>query len=363
MPDLQFVLPHWLYWAGLIVFPLSAMALVKWQGARGPLTHVSLPIGYLLLVTAGFIGAHRFYVRDWRGVMFLPLLAAIIYANGEIRDARELRSIADSDVQVAQYDVEYGELDVADGREGAEVALVSAREGLVEAQESLAVAEAGMRLWSTAALYVAIAVALFLLLDAVLLPGMVRRCRAVEGEVAPPGEVTDEGLPPNSHHGLAGILEAVTRLSGEFVAYWSVIAVFAYYYEVIARYIFNSPTNWVHEGMFLMFGMQYLISGAYAYMADSHVRVDVFYARLSVRGKAITDLMTSVFFFVFAGTLLVTGWTFMMDSFEVGEVSFTEWAIQYWPVKITIVLGAALILLQGLAKMLADLQLAMRAEA
>ncbi len=363
MPDLQFVLPHWLYWAGLVLFPLAAMALVKWQGRSGPLTHVSLPIGYLLLVTAGFVGAHRFYVRDWRGVLFLPLLATIIYANGAIRDAREMRSIADSDIQVAAYDVEYGELDVADGREGAEEALVAAHAALDAANARLATAEAGMRLWSTVALYVAIAVALVLLLDAVLLPGMVRRCRAAEGEVAPAGDVAGEAPPPKSHRGMAGVLEAVTRLSGEFVAYWSVIAVFAYYYEVIARYIFNSPTNWVHEGMFLMFGMQYLMSGAYAYMADSHVRVDVFYARLSVRRKAITDLLTSVFFFIFAGTLLVTGWTFMMDSFEVGEVSFTEWAIQYWPVKITIVVGAALILVQGIAKMLADFQIAMRAEA
>ncbi|MDP6952801.1 MAG: TM2 domain-containing protein, partial [Alphaproteobacteria bacterium] len=196
MPDLQFVLPHWLYWAGLVLFPLAAMALVKWQGRSGPLTHVSLPIGYLLLVTAGFVGAHRFYVRDWRGVLFLPLLATIIYANGAIRDAREMRSIADSDIQVAAYDVEYGELDVADGREGAEEALVAAHAALDAANARLATAEAGMRLWSTVALYVAIAVALVLLLDAVLLPGMVRRCRAAEGEVAPAGDVAGEAPSP-----------------------------------------------------------------------------------------------------------------------------------------------------------------------
>ena len=40
---------------------------------------------------------------------------------------------------------------------------------------------------------------------------------------------------------------------------------FGYYYEVIARFVFNSPTNWVHESMFLMYGMQYMLAGAYAY--------------------------------------------------------------------------------------------------
>ncbi|MFQ5803500.1 MAG: TRAP transporter small permease subunit, partial [Candidatus Methylomirabilales bacterium] len=121
-----------------------------------------------------------------------------------------------------------------------------------------------------------------------------------------------------------------------------------------ARYVFNSPTNWAHEGMFLMFGMQYLISGGYAYSEDAHVRVDVLYVHLPKRGKAVVDIITSVFFFLFAGTLLWTGWTFMMDAINIGEVSFTEWAIQYWPVKSTMAIGALLILLQGLAKLIKD---------
>ena len=184
--------------------------------------------------------------------------------------------------------------------------------------------------------------------DAVLLPGLVRR-RNNEEAPSPVPEAAADDIAPS-----AGALARLSRFTGEFVAYWSVIAVFVYYYEVLARYIFNSPTNWVHESMFLMFGMQYLISGAYAYLADSHVRVDVFYARLSARAKAVTDLLTSVFFFVFAGTLLWTGITFFMDAMGVWEVSFTEWAIQYWPVKATVVLGALLILLQGLAKLAED---------
>ena len=52
--------------------------------------------------------------------------------------------------------------------------------------------------------------------------------------------------------------------------------------------------------------------------------------------------------------MLWTGWNFMMDSVSVWEVSFTEWAIQYWPVKSTMAIGAFLILLQGFAKLTKD---------
>ena len=36
-----------------------------------------------------------------------------------------------------------------------------------------------------------------------------------------------------------------------------------------------------------------------------------------------------------------------------GEHSFTEWGIQYWPVKLTMPVGAALLLLQGIARLIA----------
>ncbi len=133
------------------------------------------------------------------------------------------------------------------------------------------------------------------------------------------------------------------------------IAVFVYYYEVLARYVFNSPTNWAHESMFLMFGMQYMLASAYTYREDGHVRVDVLYTYLPNRLKALVDVTTSLFFFIFAVALLWTGWVFMADSIAVWEVSFTEWAIQYWPVKITMVLGALLLLLQGIAKLFKDM--------
>ena len=49
-----------------------------------------------------------------------------------------------------------------------------------------------------------------------------------------------------------------------------------------------------------------------------------------------------------------------MDSIQVGEHSFTEWGIQYWPVKLAIPIGAALLLLQGVSKLLKDIMIVTR---
>ena len=72
MPSLQFVLPHWLYWGTLIVFPIAAWALVVRQRRSGAPTGPSLFIAYLFWFCAGFVGLHRFYLRSFWGLALSP---------------------------------------------------------------------------------------------------------------------------------------------------------------------------------------------------------------------------------------------------------------------------------------------------
>jgi len=360
MPQLTFVLPHWLYWAGLICFPLLAMVMVARADRKKAQGRTSLGVGYLVLLTGGFVGLHRFYVRSWLGILYLVPFFGVLFANGRGRDARDALSRAKNDALVNEFQVERLARAVESGTEGAAARLETLKAALADAQQRAADAVTAVDTWADWALGCGIAIVVLLAIDAVLMPRLVNAQRAKETPEPPPEPVSqataDRGTTQPQPPTVVTAIHKLSTWSGEFVAYWSVIAVFVYYYEVLARYVFNSPTNWAHEGMFLMFGMQYLISGAYAYLNDSHVRVDVFYARLSPRGKAISDLVTSVFFFIFAGTMLATGWVFMSDSIRVWEVSFTEWAIQYWPVKSVITLGALLIVLQGVAKLISDVQ-------
>ncbi len=369
MPELTFILPHWMYWSGLVLFPLFAMYIVRRQTTAPAGARVSLPVGYLLWLTGGFVGVHRFYLRSLWGLIYIPLFAAIIViSNPKGRRALDFLSDARRNLLGAEFDVERFQKAVAKGAEGAAAKLAEAEQALPAVLERMAEATAAVDQWQMVSGGFALAIALLLVIDAALLPRLVRRRAKVEAEAATDiaGEPTPEPVRDIELAGtrqdptlrvrsrITDMIDAISGWSGEFVCYWSLIAVFIYYYEVLARYVFNSPTNWAHESMFLMFGMQYMISGAYALREDSHVRVDVVYQYLPDRARVMTDLVTSIFFFIFAGALLVTGWIFLADSIDVWEVSFTEWAIQYWPVKISIVLGALLIILQGVSKLIKD---------
>jgi len=408
MPSIDFILPHWLYWGTLIVFPLFAMVMARRTQTSG----YSAPIAYLILLTGGLLGLHRLYLRNMWGLIFIPLFFLILFANAQGREAREVESEAANVVTSAQRvitrlepkvsgaDEKLAQLraDLAEAEEGS-FAQMRAERSLEKAQETLeadterlersradleaarpALTEASdtRTMWSNVAYYTFLVICALIAIDALLLPGMVRSARErlareeAEQAADAPGslaeieheaahrleQVEEEQVKRDEDHirpGLIGVIDRMAFYAGEFVAYWAVIAVFAYYFEVVARYVFNSPSIWAHEGMYLMFGMQYLIAGAYAALTDAHVKVDVFYAAWSPLRKALVDLFTSIFFFIFAGTLLATGWIFAMDATVVNEVSFSEWQIAYWPFKWAIVVGAVLLVLQGIAKLAQDI--------
>ncbi|UCE89234.1 MAG: TRAP transporter small permease subunit [Pseudomonadota bacterium] len=363
MPSLEFVLPHWLYWAGLILFPLIAMYVTRRRLAAGEDARVQVSIAYLLWLLGGFVGLHRFYLRSRWGLVFIPLFAMVLFGNAEIREARDALSGARNQVMITEFELERAER--AAEEDPAQAGKVEpARADVAQAQQGLAAARAEDTGWQRFTRSFALALAVLLIIDAVLLPRLVqRRATHASAETAGAGAAdwteAQARVDPVAGHAIhtrfTDLVDRANGFVGSFVAWWSLIAVFVYYYEVLARYVFNSPTNWAHESMFLMFGMQYLLAGAYALRDEAHVRVDVIYMHFSERGKAITDVITSVFFFIFTGALLWTGWTFAFDSISVAEVSFTEWAIQYWPVKLAIPVGAALLMLQGLARLIRDI--------
>ena len=434
MPGLSFTLPHWLYWVGLIVFPLIAMVL-----ARRPKPErqtYSVALSYLILVTGGLVGLHRLYLKNIWGLVFIPIFLFVLFANANERDARSAASDADNLVRVAERTIQREEprlesarsqiddlrAEVAAAEEGSfakrgaerklkrtedqieksSERLAEARAELEEIQPLAVVAQDNRTFWSNAARNAFYLLLAMMAVDVLLIPMLVRKANASIGEeevseaeaALAAAEAAED--PKKDSDYAKNWIDRLSLFCGEFVSYWAVIAVFVYYFEVISRYVFNSPTNWAHEAMYLMFGMQYLIAGAYAMLTESHVRVDVFYAPMSPRRKAITDLLTSIFFFIFAGTLLVTSWIFAFDAIAVpsgnsvvsdwargqygffemlgkltlsewtdpnirwGEISFNEWEVPLWPMKWVMVLGGLLLVLQGISKLATDFRAVVR---
>ncbi|MGQ9859758.1 MAG: TRAP transporter small permease subunit [Thermodesulfobacteriota bacterium] len=125
--------------------------------------------------------------------------------------------------------------------------------------------------------------------------------------------------------------------------------------EVALRYLFNSPTVWANELTQMMFGAYVVLSGGHLLWCGGHVNVDIIYSRLSPKAKAWMDVLTSSVFFAFSVMLLYYGGSLALESLARWEHSQSPWNPPIYPVKLTIPLGALLVLLQGTAKLVRDI--------
>jgi len=130
-------------------------------------------------------------------------------------------------------------------------------------------------------------------------------------------------------------------------------------YHVVLRYFFDAPTIWAYELSGLLFAPLWFLVGGYVLLKNIHVRMDIFYRRLTPRKQAIIDLATYTFFFFYCGLILIYGWEYSWLSFIRQKRSARSlWRPTLWPFDAAIPVGAGLILLAGMAKYIRDLYIA-----
>ena len=151
------------------------------------------------------------------------------------------------------------------------------------------------------------------------------------------------------------LLDAVDRASTAIghIFGWCIVALTLQVpYEVTVRYVLARPTSWGYDASYILYGLLFMMSGAYALARNGHVRGDFLYRRWSPRRQALTDLVLYVLFF-FPGilALVVSGWDFFLQSWAQDERSpFSPDAPRIWPFKFLIPLVGVLLLVQGAAE-------------
>jgi TRAP-type mannitol/chloroaromatic compound transport system permease small subunit len=129
-------------------------------------------------------------------------------------------------------------------------------------------------------------------------------------------------------------------------------------FEVASRYLFNKPTIWAWDVNVQLMMLIVMLGLAETYRRDEHVRVDILTANLSPRAKAVLDILFAPLFFFVTVVVVWTGWEYFYQSWERGQTAPTIFAPPLWPIKFTLPLGGALLLLQGALKLVRDIRVA-----
>lgn len=93
----------------------------------------------------------------------------------------------------------------------------------------------------------------------------------------------------------------------------------------------------------------FVLGGPYSLQLDSNVRMDLLYHRWSDRTRAWVDAFSIFALIFYLGVLLYGGIESTAYSLEYGERSPTAWRPYIAPIKIVIVIGTFLMLLQAFA--------------
>ena len=123
-------------------------------------------------------------------------------------------------------------------------------------------------------------------------------------------------------------------------------------YEVIARYLFNAPTVWGMELAVLLFGPYFLLGGPYLLHLKGHVALDLVSQRLNPTWQRSMDLVNYTMIVLFCAILLYFSIPAAWSSWNYKETSFSAWNPPIWPVKVTVPLALAMMLLQAMVEWL-----------
>jgi TRAP-type mannitol/chloroaromatic compound transport system permease small subunit len=164
---------------------------------------------------------------------------------------------------------------------------------------------------------------------------------------------------PNSLHfsrSLVTVIGGVSEWTGKISSYLILITTAATVIEVVARYVFNSPTDWSYEVEIFTCGAMYVLVGAYCSLHKSHVCVDVLSQRFSKRtNRMISMVVTFPLILILVGTLTYVGVEFAWSAIQLNERTYTSWAPILWPLKITLPVGCFILVFQAIADFLTAL--------
>ncbi|MEM5541294.1 TRAP transporter small permease subunit [Sulfitobacter sp. AS92] len=169
-------------------------------------------------------------------------------------------------------------------------------------------------------------------------------------------------------------IDAMNRRIGRIMMYGIFVLMGVLLWSTVSKAFFV-PSLWTLEmAQFVMVGY-YILGGPYSIQLGSNVRMDLLYGDWSLRRKAWFDLIT-VFFLIFYLCVLLYGaisstayslgyWGTEPFSFFSGLVTGTEeighmeksssaWRPYLWPIKVVMIVGIFLMLLQCLSELLKD---------
>lgn len=152
------------------------------------------------------------------------------------------------------------------------------------------------------------------------------------------------------------LIDKLSQWAGKIFAWLSLPMIVVVVYEVVARKIFNSPTDWAHESTTMLYGTFCMIGAVWTLQEKGHVRTEVVHQLMPHRLQIFFDVLTGLLVLAMFVILFEASFEFAKDAWAKNEISSkSTWGVPVYPFKTVIPVATALMCLQQVAHIIRDI--------
>ena len=148
-------------------------------------------------------------------------------------------------------------------------------------------------------------------------------------------------------------IDRMTEWLGQWLKWLVLFSSLISAFNALMRYTIHYSSNAWLEIQWYMFGAMFLLAEGYALKHEEHVRVDVFFSKMTPRQQAWVDVFGGIFFLM--PMAIVIAWMsipMVVNSIKIMEYSSDPGGLLRWPIKIVIPIGFVLLAIQGVAEII-----------
>jgi len=156
---------------------------------------------------------------------------------------------------------------------------------------------------------------------------------------------------------ISNIIDSFNLAIGKAVSWLVVLMVVITFGVVVMRYLFNTGSIQAQETITYMHAIVFMLAAAATLKQDAHVRVDIFYGKMSVKKQAIVNFLGNLFLLIpVCAFILWSSWDYVLDAWDIKESSREAGGLPWvYLLKTVIIIFCGMLLLQGLSEMLKSL--------
>jgi len=151
------------------------------------------------------------------------------------------------------------------------------------------------------------------------------------------------------------ILQVLTKLVGVIAGVLVLYCAFSIVWEVIARGLLNSPTEWVMEISTYCVLIAGFLGMGVAYAGKKHIHVDIFVSKMSPKTITYVEVLTSLIGIFYSFIFMIYSWDMAMLSLEMNNCAPTTLGTPLWIPQLSMPIGFAVLCLQIIRTLLENI--------